>query len=151
MIKGNHVSWDTVSTDDFLPTVMEVLGVSRPADQADWHVDGQSVMPLVKGGPGALPIIGRGWMFENSAQRGFRLGPWKLVEGSKSCSNADCQKPLLFNLEEDLAEANDVSAQYPSILASMQGNLTAWFDSVNESRVKESGCPAGPLPPPSDV
>ena len=33
-------SWDTVVTMDFLPTIMEVLGVRRPISQMNWGFDG---------------------------------------------------------------------------------------------------------------
>merc|ERR1719201_818650 len=141
VIADNRVSWDLVATVDFLPTVMEVLKVNRPAAQADWGFDGRSVMPLLQG-KGPLPERGMGWMYQNPSQVGYRYGKWKYVNGTKSCSNADCRKPLLFDLEADLAEANDVSHKYPDVLEAITANFTAWFDSVMRSRNQEQNCPA---------
>ena len=150
VIADNRVSWDLVATVDFLPTVMEVLKVNRPAAQADWGFDGRSVMPLLQG-KGPLPERGMGWMYQNPSQVGYRYGKWKYVNGTKSCSNADCRKPLLFDLEADLAEANDVSHKYPDVLEAITANFTAWFDSVMRSRNQEQNCPAFALELEADV
>ena len=56
-------SWATVVSTDFLATIMEVLGVARPAQQAGWHFDGVSVLPLLRGEPPALR--GVGWMYHD--------------------------------------------------------------------------------------
>jgi len=44
-------SWDTVITSDFLPTIMEILGVERPLSQAHWAMDGVSILPILRGEP----------------------------------------------------------------------------------------------------
>ena len=61
-----RVSWDPVVTMDFLATVMEVLDVERPASQKDWHFDGISVLPILKGE--AVAERGIGWMYVKSRQ-----------------------------------------------------------------------------------
>jgi len=90
----------------------------------------------------------------NSTSYGFRYGQWKLVKGSVSCDNADCDRPMLFNLATDLGERNDVSVQNPEIFAAIQRNFTQWYASVAASIVNESMCnapsptpPAPPVPP----
>ena len=45
---GPRTTWGTVVTMDFHATVMEVLNVSRPAAQRDWHYDGVSILPILK-------------------------------------------------------------------------------------------------------
>merc|ERR1719197_1398981 len=42
-----RASWDFAITSDFLPTIMEVLGVSRPEHQHDWGFDGVSILPIL--------------------------------------------------------------------------------------------------------
>ena len=37
-------SWDPVITSDFLPTIMEVLGVRRPISQMNWGFDGATLL-----------------------------------------------------------------------------------------------------------
>eukprot|EP00051_Salpingoeca_urceolata_P021109 m.325616 g.325616 ORF g.325616 m.325616 type:complete len:629 (-) comp19735_c0_seq21:94-1980(-) len=150
MVQGSRVSWDTVVTYDFLPTVMEVLGVERPASQSSWAMDGRSIMPIIKGE--AWPLRGLGWMFDTPKMDvtkgyGFRYGKWKYVQGSISCSKDDCRKPQLYDLDADLGERNDVSAQYPEVLQAMMANFSKWHASILDSMVNESEC-KGPLPPP---
>merc|ERR1719414_2067129 len=49
VVTGARVSWDLAQTSDFLSTVMEALGVTRPSGQAEWGMDGVSLMPLLRG------------------------------------------------------------------------------------------------------
>ena len=55
-----RVSWDTVVTMDFHATILDVLGVERPAAQRDWAYDGVSAMPILRGESPAERGIG--WM-----------------------------------------------------------------------------------------
>ena len=124
---------------DFLATVLEVLDVQRPASQADWAFDGQSVMPILTQ-QGSFETRGIGWMYQTVTQNGYRYGPWKLVNNSKSCSHDDCAKPMLFNLDTDLGETTDVSEQHPDVFRAILANFTSWYESVLHSRVAENTC-----------
>lgn len=146
VVKGNHETWETVVTMDFLPTIMEVLGVQRPVEQQHWAMDGQSIMPLLTG-KGVFPARGLGWMYKDTKQVGFRYGKWKLVHGTASCSQNDCEEPLLYNLELDVAEARNVAQQNPEILHAITANFTVWLASVMHSREVEQGCPKLSLDP----
>jgi hypothetical protein len=138
---------------DFLATMMEYLAVDRPAKQTDWGFDGESILPILRGEQ--WPERGIGWVFHNwSLEKpyGYRYGKWKYVHGSTSCSNSDCQKDMLFDLESDLGEKNDIGAQFPDVLKAIKANFTEWFDSVTKSRSDESMCggkPPAPTPPPT--
>lgn len=168
VVSGNHESWDTVVTQDFLATVMDVLHVDRPAEQRDWGFDGVSMMPLLKGEP--VPERGIGWMFMTANASategyGYRQGKWKLVVGSKSCRQATCRKPQLYDLSVEyvrarcvlrpfgacltlehvcslcsIGERNDLAASHADVLASITANFTAWHASVMHSRTAESQC-----------
>jgi len=167
---SGRVSWEQVVTHDFLATIMDVLNVSRPAEQADWGVDGRSVLPLLKAPPAAMPqtkavyadgtnvmpIHPMGWMYNgwnassSETHLAFRYGQWKFVRNSKSCSNDDCKGPQLFDLATDLGETTDVSAKYPDIFEAIQANFTVWSTSVLKSITDESQCQTiGPAPPPA--
>eukprot|EP01045_Picozoa_sp_COSAG04_P032304 COSAG04_NODE_6286_length_1365_cov_1.416272_1_plen_82_part_10 len=54
----NTESWHTVISSDFLPTMLEVLGVSRPASQQAWAMDGISQLSFLQGEPVAPRCIG---------------------------------------------------------------------------------------------
>ncbi len=148
----NLESWTTVGTFDFLPTVMEVLGVMRPAAQAGWAVDGTSILPVLRGEP--LAARGVGWVFVGRDPRhcvadpklgyGFRYGKWKLVVGSVSCTKDDCRQPQLYDLDADLGERHDLAIgpqARPDVLKAIEANFSAWFGGVLASRKEESRCP----------
>lgn len=148
----NLVSWEMVTTMDFLPTVMDVLGVDRPIDQQSWAMDGRSVLPLLRNATGfrwADSEEGHrslGLMYHDAnlaIQRGYgyRYGKWKYTEGSVSCSDgSDCRKPMLFDLETDLGERHDISSKHPEILRDLQNRFLQWHRSVMYSRREESKC-----------
>jgi len=173
---SGRVSWELALTADFLPTIMDVLNVSRPAHQADWGVDGRSMLPLLNAPTSAfdrqdkdvyadsknvMPPQPMGWMYNgwqdpqangSDSHAAFRFGQWKYVHRSKSCSSPDCLAPMLFDLSKDISESTDVSKANPDIFAAIQRNFTTWYKSVLNSIVNESKCthigPTGPVPPP---
>lgn len=145
LVSGAHESWETVVTHDFLPTVMEMLSVKRPAAQADWALDGQSILPLLKGE--AMPERGLAWAYgaaDNLSSYGYRYRNWKYVHGSVSCRAPGCEDDKLFDLSVDLGERNDVAAQNPEILKAMIANFTTWQQSVLHSMSAESKCKSTP-------
>ena len=146
--------WHPVVTMDFLATVMDVLGVSRPVQQQHWNFDGVSALPILRGETPAPRGIG--WMYESptkSEAKGyaFRYGKWKYVAGGISCKAADatfnCTKPQLYDMDTDFTEDHDLAEQYPEVLAAISANFTAWYHSIWDSRVNESKCQTGPDPP----
>ena len=50
----------------------------------------------------------------------MRDGPWKLIE---LYDDGSCE---LYNLDDDIGEANDLSAKMPARVAEMRGKLEAW-------------------------
>lgn len=121
-----RVSWNTVVTMDFLATVMEVLDVQRPESQKNWHFDGVSVMPILKGEK--VAERGIGWMYmkaTKSSKEGyaFRYGKWKYVAGGISCNpqqaTFDCSKEQLYDMSTDWAENHDLADKEPEVLAAI--------------------------------
>jgi hypothetical protein len=152
----NRVSWDPLTTMDFLATIMDVLDVERPAAQAGWAFDGVSVLPVLRGE--TPPERGIGWMYMTpnaTAKNGyaFRWGQWKYVVGGISCdptakyATFDCYQPQLYDLSVDYAEENDLAKAQPALLAALAANFSAWQASVLNSIANESKCAAKPGPP----
>lgn len=136
-------SWSLVSTVDILPTMLDILEVQRPAPQADWLLDGVSILPIFDGRN--IPDRGMGWWYRvpiPSANYGFgfRYGYWKFVQGSTSCTQDNCSKPQLYNLSADLGERHDLAAAYPDTLADMIAKFAAFNASIQYSRAFESRC-----------
>jgi arylsulfatase A-like enzyme len=152
---GGRVSWDTVTTMDFMATVMDVLGVSRPPSQASWAFDGVSVLPLLRGE--AMGDRGVGWMYLDpvvspSTGYAFRYGKWKYVAGGISCDSAhatfNCSKPQLYDMSVDWVEDHDLAEAEPVVLAAIATNFSTWYASVLHSIANESMCTAQPGPSP---
>jgi arylsulfatase A-like enzyme len=140
----------TVVTTDFLPTVMEMLGVERPPQQQSWAFDGRSILPLLrndtfrwkdsKEGDRSIGIgfsdpklnIINGW--------GFCYGRWKYVEGSASCKEKCCHRAQLYDLENDIGERHDLADEHPAVLVDLQIRPMEWHESVTRSRRDESKC-----------
>jgi hypothetical protein len=86
-------------------------------------------MPLLRGGPQPWPnrTLFFQWhrgdepeLFRSCAARNQR---WKLVNGKE-----------LYDLENDPAEAKDLSAQQPAIAAKLRQEYEAWFQDVSSTR-----------------
>jgi len=147
----SFVSWETVTTMDFLPTIMDVLGIDRPANQQSWAMDGRSILPLLRNasnfrwsdtteGPRSLGLGYHDSKLDIARGYGYRYDKWKYVEGSASCTDSSCQKPMLFDLSSDLGERHDLSEVYPEILQDLQQKFREWHSSVLKSRREESKC-----------
>ena len=147
VVKGNRVSNDTLITSDFLPTVMEILGVERPSSQSSWGLDGTSALSFIQG-ISEMPKRGIGWLFSAGAADvrkansvAFRHGKWKYVLGSYSCTDKpECSGPMLFDLETDLSESTNLANMQPKVLKEIQGNFTEWLHSVEKSYKIENKC-----------
>ena len=139
---------------DFMATVLDVLGVSRPGQQQHWHFDGVSALPILRGETPAPRGIG--WMYSEPLKQektgyAFRYGKWKYVAGGISCNATratfNCSKPQLYDMDTDFVEDHNLAEQFPEVLAAISANFTAWYHSIWDSRVNESKCQTGPDPP----
>jgi len=102
-MKGRHVT-DSVRSIDVMPTVLDLLGVPKPAGA---QIDGVSVTPLMSGARPDLgleayaeavyPLHHFGW----SDLRALRQGRYKLIAAPR---------PELYDLQEDPKEATNVFA-----------------------------------------
>jgi N-acetylgalactosamine-6-sulfatase len=147
----NAISWETVTTMDFLPTVMELLDVDRPPEQQSWAMDGRSILSLLENatgfrwedtedGPRSLGLGNHDPTINMDHGYGYRYGNWKYVEGSVSCTAPSCRKAMLFDLEADLGERHDLSEVHPDVLEDLQNKFLDWHASVMKSRREESKC-----------
>lgn len=111
---------------DFTPTLLEACGARAPERV---KLDGRSLMPLIRGDRRAWPDrtvffqSHRGdepELYRNCAARTQR---WKLVNGRE-----------LYDMAKDPAEANDVAARHPEIVARLRRQYEAWFRDVSATR-----------------
>lgn len=110
-----------VTSTDFYPTLLELVGLPLLPQQ---HVDGVSLVPLLKGDPLARgPLF---WHYPRYGNQGgapgaaVRDGDWKLIEWYED------RDPELFNLRNDLEESHNVTAANPAKVKELQAKLAAW-------------------------
>ena len=102
---------------DILPTVAELCTADKPS-----HLDGVSLVPELLGKPGQQQHEFLYWEFsEQQGKRAVLQGDWKLVQLKVST-----QKPSgfeLYNVADDVSEANDVAAAHPEIVKRLSALL----------------------------
>lgn len=131
-IPAGPVSAEIAATVDLLPTFARLAGAPIPEDRI---IDGKDVLPVILGESGAKsPHEILYYEFD-----GIRRGKWKLVLPSPDTAE-------LFDLEEDLGERNDLSAEHPEVVAELKALLSA-----HESRVKEDARSAGKVDHPKPL
>ncbi len=122
---GSRCETPVVLTD-LVPTLLEAAGID-PAKTIG-PLDGVSLLPLLRGG--SLPARTLCWHFPNYTNQGgrpagaIREEDWKLVEQFEDGSVE------LYNLAQDVGEANDLAASEPARAAELHRKLEAWRESV---------------------
>lgn len=107
---SDHISahWDV------LPTVCDIAGIKAPA-----NIDGISMLPTLRGQDAQEQHDYLYWAFyERGGKQAARMGKWKAIQRNLN-KNAD-SPVMLYDLEADLAEKNDVAAKHPQVVAKMK-------------------------------
>ena len=108
---------------DWMPTLLELAGLTVPAD-----LDGRSQAALLRTGQTAgRPLFWHLPHYTNQGSRptgAVRDGKWKLVE------RYDDGKVELFDVSADVGETRDVSAAEPATVQSLRAQLRAWLVAV---------------------
>jgi len=138
-IPAGSVCTEMALTMDILPTLARLAGAGRPVRR----IDGKNIWPLISGRPGARTpheafFYYRGWDLQ-----AVRSGKWKLhvphkyssVDknnvGSDGMPGPTVTKEIgveLFDLENDVGEKRDVSAEHPDVV----NRLMALIDKMRE-------------------
>jgi arylsulfatase A-like enzyme len=107
-----------VVTSDYLPTVIDVLGIDLPAHT----LDGTSILPLLECRPFKRPTpIG----FASSGQKTFNGHKYKLyTKGNKT---------ELYDMETDPYERLNIAAKLPKIVETFQAGFADWYDACKDS------------------
>jgi arylsulfatase A len=115
-IKPATTTHETAITMDILPTYAELAGATAPDD-----VDGITLTPVLFEGK---PLPKRDLFWRAGSDYAVRRGPWKLV--------GDGTKIQLFNLDDDISERQDVSAQHSALVKDLLASLKAWEEDVDK-------------------
>jgi arylsulfatase A-like enzyme len=117
---------EPVISTDFYPTMLEMAGLASKPQQ---HVDGISMVPLLKGGR-----MNRGaiyWHYPHYGNQGgapgsaIRQGDWKLIEWFED------GRLELYNLKRDIGEKNNLADKHPKIVKRLHNKLIAWRKEVD--------------------
>jgi arylsulfatase A-like enzyme len=124
-----------VISTDFYPTILEMAGLPSKSSQ---HLDGVSLVPLLRGG-GKIGRDAIYWHYPHySNQGGFpggavRMGDWKLIERFEDgCVH-------LYNLEQDIGERKDLALEYPQRVRRMREKLHVWYKQVDAKFLQPKG------------
>jgi arylsulfatase A-like enzyme len=111
---------------DVLPTVAAAAGLALPQDR-EYH--GKNLLPYLNN-TASGPV--HEWLYWDGDENklAVRNGRWKLVSNSG--------KTELFDLEADLSEKTDLSAQHPDVKQRLQAGLDAWRKG-NAPRIRPAG------------
>lgn len=106
---------------DWLPTFVEAAGGKA---EAEWKLDGVSLLPVLKDPAAVLP--GRPLFWRTNGAKGpaaVRDDDWKLVHlrGKKEGAG-----PELYHLKDDISEARNVAAEHPDKVKALAAKLKAW-------------------------
>merc|ERR1712137_156752 len=161
-IKGHVETLHAAVTSDFLPTVLDLLGIQHP--HPEWAADGMSLLPLLQGAVPPTTSRSKGMGFRLGQQRAWQQdfgaeGVWKIIEkpNKGQCavfsepygSMKSLAGPFLFNLTADGTESHDLCGKLPERCEAMRKAMAEFSDSVDRSKVEESQCEKGPSPSPS--
>jgi arylsulfatase A-like enzyme len=124
--KEGSVCSTPVTSPDFYPTILELAGLPLMPKQ---HVDGVSLVPLLKGGSmKRAPLF---WHYPHYGNQGgapysaIRDGDWKLIKWYEDGSLE------LYNLKDDIGESNNLVQANAAKAKELHEKLVAWCSEVN--------------------
>jgi len=148
-IPAGSVCRELASTMDLLPTIAKLAGTNAPRDRI---IDGHDIWPLMSSQPGAKTPHDRFYFYWDRGLEAVRAGQWKLHlahdyrklsvpgRGSKPGKYANGKMPgALYDLESDIGETNDVSAQFPDVVARLRAIAEAAREDLGDSLTKATG------------
>jgi arylsulfatase A-like enzyme len=122
---------------DLFPTILEMTGAPRPAGKL---LDGQSIVPLLKGAKGLsreaifwhFPAYlqgkaqgARDTRFRTRPGAAMRAGDWKLIEYFEDGALE------LYNLEDDIGERKNLAETLPEKTGELHELMLTWRKEVN--------------------
>lgn len=123
-VHAGSVSGQTAMTMDILPTMLDYSG--SYFDDNDF--DGKSLRPIIEGNL----MEQRALFWKSGNSKAVRYGNMKYIEIRQGKNSGTRQ--MLFDLDKDISEQNDISEQFPEKTARMQEMLRDWEKDVYSSR-----------------
>lgn len=138
-VPAGTVCREVTSTIDVLPTFAAMAGTQPPTDRI---IDGKDIGPLLRGEPGAKSPHEAFFFYAMDSLQAVRSGPWKLVFERirkqdfpfEPIENPEEVVPeALYNLEEDIAEQNNVIDRHPDIAERLRGYADAMREDIGDN------------------
>lgn len=144
-VRGNRQIDTPVVTNDFLPTICDVLGISPPTDRP---LDGESILPLLSEESQTTTTWQRNssikWAFKIKGKFGgkYRLavinnGNFKLLAKYQHERVTGAE---LYDLTNDPGESIDVSLQNEQMFKELLREAESWRLSVKDSAINKVRC-----------
>lgn len=127
VVKPGTTSNAPVISTDWFPTMLDVAGAPL---HPEWHLDGVSLLPLLKQ-TGSTPERPLYWHYPHYGNQGgrpagaVRDGDWKLIEFFED------GELELYNIADDPIEAVDLAAKQPERVQQLHAQLKEWRQSVD--------------------
>jgi arylsulfatase len=105
---------------DVLPTLLDAAGASYPTSRGEVAVppaEGRSMLPGLNG----AAVDDADLFWEHEGNSAVRSGEWKLVR--KHAGGWE-----LYAIGSDRAEAHDLAAEHPEVVADLEARYEAWAD-----------------------
>jgi arylsulfatase A-like enzyme len=124
-IPPGTVSGEFLTAMDIFPTLVRAAGLEPPEGVV---LDGFDVLPVLQG---KAPSPRREMFWQRRGDRAARVGRWKWVDSARGSG--------LFDLQSDLGEEHDLSAEKPEVLRMVKSRFAAWKKAMAEAE------PRGPF------
>ncbi|MDP6716700.1 MAG: sulfatase-like hydrolase/transferase, partial [SAR202 cluster bacterium] len=110
---------------DLSASILSSTGTNPPENR---KLDGINIIPILNGTePDAQRTFFWRIDFDGRQQAAVRQGKWKYLRDGGALPRAAA---LLFNLEEDVGERQNLAQQYPEVLHDLQRSLAQWEDDI---------------------
>ncbi|WP_442506772.1 sulfatase family protein [Novipirellula sp. SH528] len=150
---------EVASTMDLLPTFARLAGTTAPTDRV---IDGHDIRDLIHGVAGAKSPTDAFFFYRRTRLEAVRSGKWKLHRAlpadrqwshySKAEDAIDITRRMLFDLDADIAETNDVADQHPEVVAELMKLIEqARTDIGDQDRIGENARFFDPQPRRPDI
>jgi arylsulfatase A-like enzyme len=124
-IPQGRVCRELITSMDLYPTIAELAGASLPADRV---LDGRDIWPVVAGQPDAKSPHEVLFYYNCDNLQAVRWKNWKLHMPrtpdmtpwwQKGKGIHSLERPLLYELQSDIGERQDVASQHPDVVKKM--------------------------------
>jgi arylsulfatase A-like enzyme len=125
-IPAGSVCGELVTAMDLLPTFARLAGARVPQDRI---IDGKNVVDLLRARPGAKSPHDQFFYYRGNNLAAVRSGPWKLFADGR-----------LFNLDQDIAEAKNIAAKHPDVVARLEKLLAGAREDLGDGEKPGKNC-----------